>query len=190
MRMNTKLIHDYIERLSNLLRNEFRREGGVFGLQPIQLEALHYLSKCNRYSDTPMAVTEYLGQTKGTISQSLKILENKGFITKHADVNDKRMTHLRVTASGENLVSTAIPVPLFTNSGQSLDEKSQQRIVVALKDLLHAVQRSNGMKSFGVCSSCRYNQRDSEENYFCGLTKEFLTAQDIQLICREHEDVA
>ena len=190
MSMNLKLTHDYIERLSNLLRNEFRREGGAFGLQPIQLEALHYLSMCNRYSDTPMAVTEYLGQTKGTISQSLKILENKGFITKHADANDRRMTHLQVTPSGENLVSMAIPVPLFTNAEQYLDEKSQDRIVVALKQLLHAVQRSNGMKSFGVCSSCRYNQKNSEEEYFCGLTKETLTTQDIQLICREHEAAA
>ena len=190
MGMNLKLTHDYIERLSNLLRNEFRREGGAFGLQPIQLEALHYLSMCNRYSDTPMAVTEYLGQTKGTISQSLKILENKGFITKHADANDRRMTHLQVTPSGENLVSMAIPVPLFTNAEQYLDEKSQDRIVVALKQLLHAVQRSNGMKSFGVCSSCRYNQNSGEEEYFCGLTKETLTTQDIQLICREHEAAA
>jgi DNA-binding MarR family transcriptional regulator len=51
--------------------------GAAHGLQPVQLEVLNYLSSCNRYSDTPMAVTEYLGQTKGTVSQTIKTLEKK-----------------------------------------------------------------------------------------------------------------
>ena len=66
--VNSNLIYDYVERLSELLRVDARRAGAAHGLLPVQLEALHYLSICNCYSDTPMAVTEYLGQTKGTVS--------------------------------------------------------------------------------------------------------------------------
>ena len=49
--MNGPLIHEYLERLSNLLRTEARRSGTAYGLQPVQLQALHYLAICNRYSE-------------------------------------------------------------------------------------------------------------------------------------------
>lgn len=188
--MKTKQIYDYIERLSNLLRNEIRREGAEDGLQPVQLEALHYLSICNRYSDTPMGVTEYLGQTKGTVSQSLKVLEKKAFLTKYPDKNDKRITHLKVSSTGEKLLKKSIPTPLFTHACEHLNEQYKTQIVAGLKELLQAVQRSNGMKSFGVCHTCRYNQKNEEGGYFCDLTKERLSQSDVQLICREHENVA
>jgi len=189
MLMKTTLIYDYVERLSNLLRNEVRREGGEDDLQPVQLEALHYLSLCNRYSDTPMGVTEYLGQTKGTVSQTLKVLEKKGFLTKHADKNDRRITHLKVSNRGEQVLEKSIPPPLFTQACEHLSARSKTQIVTGLKELLQAVQRSNGMRSFGVCRTCRYNQNNGGGGYFCGLTKEPLSQSDVQLICREYENV-
>ena len=74
--MNTNPIFYTVERLSELLKVDSRQAGVEQGLQPVQVEVLHYLSICNKYSDTPMAVTEYLGLTKGTVSQTLKVLES------------------------------------------------------------------------------------------------------------------
>ncbi len=188
--MESKLIYGYAERLSNLLRNEMRREGVEYGLQPVQLEALRYLSICNRYSDTPMGVTEYLGQTKGTVSQTLKVLEKKGFLSKHTDKNDKRITHLKVSRAGERILAKSIPTPLFAQACEHLDTESKTRIIAALKELLQTVQHSNGMKSFGACHACRYNQKNDHGRYFCELTQETLSQSDVQLICREYKDVA
>ena len=193
--METKQIYDYVERLGNLLRIDSRRSGVEYGLQPIQLEALHYISICNRYSDTPMAVTEYLGQTKGTVSQTLKVLEKKGLLSKHADSKDKRISHLKVSNSGETLLQKSIPSPLFKQACEQLDEQSQANIATSLKTLLQAIQRSNNMKSFGVCHTCKHNQKNKDEknksdSYFCMLTQEPLSTEDVQLICREHKHVA
>lgn len=188
--METKQIYAYLERLTNLLRNEARREGGDEGLQPVQLEALHYLSICNRYSDTPIGVTEFLGQTKGSVSQSLKVLEKKGFLTKHADKNDKRIIHMKVSNSGKELLDQAVPGPLFSHACEHLPESSQKRLLDALDELLQAMQHANAMKSFGVCHTCRYNQTNEEGQFFCGLTQEPLSQHDLQLICREHDHAA
>ncbi len=188
--MKTDLIYDYVERLSNLLRNEVRREGVEYGLQPVQLEALYYLSICNRYSDTPMGVTEYLGQTKGTVSQTLKVLEKKGFLTKHSDKNDKRIIHLKISSTGEQILKKSIPPTVFAHACDHLSTRSKAKIIAALKELLQAVQRSNGMKSFGVCHACRYNHKNEDGDYFCKLTQEALSQSDVQLICREYENVA
>lgn len=183
-------IYNFIERLSNLLRTDARRGGAEYSLQPIQLEVLHYLSICNHYSDTPMAVTTYLGQTKGTVSQTLKILSEKGLLTKKIDSKDKRVSHLKLTRSANALLKTSIPSPLFVRAGEQMSAQSQKRIIAALNELLQAIQRANGMKTFGVCSSCRHNQKGGNKHYICGLTKDTLSTKDIQLICLEHEDAA
>lgn len=187
--MQTKQIYNYVERLGNLLRIDSRRSGVEYGLQPIQLEALHYISICNRYSDTPMAVTEYLGQTKGTVSQTLKVLEKKGLLSKHVDSNDKRVSHLKVSSIGKTLLQESIPSPLFEQACKQLDEQSQVDIETSLKTLLQAIQRSNNMKSFGVCHTCQHNHKNSDGSFFCKLTEESLSVEEVKLICREHAPV-
>ena len=130
--MKSNLIYDYVERLSELLRVDSRQAGAEHGLQPVQLEALHYLSICNRYSDTPMAVTEYLGQTKGTVSQTLKVLERKGLLSKQRDKNDKRISHLKVSSKGKRLLNKTIPTTMFIKACEILSDKTQSEIVTSL----------------------------------------------------------
>lgn len=185
--MKSKEIHEYLERLSNLMRNESRRVGADYDLLPIQLEALHYLSLCNRYSDTPMGLTEYLGQTKGSVSQSIKVLEKKGFVRKKADKNDKRITHLQVTRAGGKLLDNFIPAPLLNSACNRLNKDEQARISLCLEVLLRTMQTANESKSFGVCRTCRHNT-SIDGGYLCDLTKEPLSMTDVQLICREHLD--
>ncbi len=187
--MKSKEIYDHVERLANLLRSESRQVGIPYGMQPIQLEALRYLSICNRYSDTPMAVTEYLNQTKGTVSQTLKLLEKKNFLIKTTDSNDKRITHLKVSSKGNKLLQKLIPTPVYTQVSKKLSESTQTQIINSLKELLQVIQQENEMKSFGVCNTCRYNQKIKSDSHFCGLTQEPLSKVDISLICREHESV-
>lgn len=182
--MNTLITQQLLERLASLLRSEGRNLLIAYGLQPVQFEALHYLSICNRYSDTPMSVTEYLGQTKGSVSQTLKVLEKKGLIVKTTDSNDKRVSHMTVTKEGRKLVNRVLPSSLLQSA---IDDKDIVKLNVSLSALLISVQQANGFKSFGQCASCRHNIKSDTGDYLCGLTKEPLTRIDIQLICREHE---
>ncbi len=174
-----------LERLSGLLRTETRSLLAEHGLQPVQFEALHYLSICNRYSDTLMGVTEYLGQTKGTVSQTLKVLETKGLIEKIPDKLDKRVTHMSLTTAGRELVKSIPSSALLKSASKLLNEK--EPLEESLKALLRSMQQENGLKTFGQCSTCRYNIKYSANEIICGLTKEALSSKDVELICREHE---
>ena len=77
----------------------------------------------------------------------------------------------------------------FVNACEQLTEQSQAQAIKALNELLQAIQRSNSMKSFGVCHTSRYNQKNEDNSYFCKLTQEPLSNDDVQLICREHENI-
>ena len=159
--------------------------GVKHGLQPVQVEALTYLTHCNRYSDTPQAVTEYLGLTKGTVSQSLKVLERKGLLRKQQDTQDKRIVHLAPTTKGKKLIH-AIPVKGLEPSLAMMGSEKVQNLVDILRTTLRGIQRHNNHKTFAACHTCRFNEHH-REGYVCGLTHEPLHVQEIRLICREHE---
>ena len=188
--MQDTALYNYVERLSELLRVGSRQAGAAYGLQPVQLEALHYLSICNRYSDTPMAVTEFLGQTKGTVSQTLKVLEKKGFLSRQVDVDDRRVSHLKVTEAGGQLLASSIPGQLFNNACERLTQTEQSNIVAALDMLLQALLQGNQMKSFGVCSTCRYNRKRDNSDYFCDLLQQPLAVNEVSRVCKEHEEMS
>ncbi|PCJ91132.1 MAG: MarR family transcriptional regulator [Porticoccaceae bacterium] len=185
--MKSNDIYNHVERLSELLRVDSRQAGAAYGLQPIQLEVLHYLSICNRYSDTPKAVTEYLGQTKGTVSQTLMLLEGKGLLSKITDEYDKRVSHLKISPKGASLLQKTIPSPIFIKACEILPDNKQTEIVAALKTLLLTLLQANSMKTFDMCHTCRYNIKTEEGGYFCDLVKQPLADNEIELICREHE---
>ncbi len=189
--MNTEILYHLLDRVGNLLRNEVRADLTPYGLQPIHFEALYYLSICNRFSDTPKAVTEYLGLTKGTVSQSLKVLETKGYLIKQPDITDKRVTHLVVSQQGRKLIKTVFPPPLMKRAINTNKKKESTGVDGAelqqqLQLLLRSIQNQNRLHTFGVCATCKHNQLLSKGTHLCGLTQLPLSDEDIELICIEH----
>ncbi|MFT4578747.1 MAG: DNA-binding MarR family transcriptional regulator [Nitrospinales bacterium] len=187
--MSTLLLQEYVERISRLIQTESRSNGLTHNLQPIQLNALHFLTRANRYSDTPQGVTEYFGFTKGTVSQTLTTLETKGFIKKIPDKVDGRKVHLNVTKLGKKLLERTMPSPTIENAWQEIESKKQNQLIEHLKLLLLEIQKRNGMKPFGVCKNCRHNQTLENEKFFCGLTQENLSLKDSELLCREYQHI-
>ncbi|MGF1768142.1 MarR family winged helix-turn-helix transcriptional regulator [Enterovibrio makurazakiensis] len=178
-------ICDILERITTLYRNEVRLVGVEHGLHPVHLEVIYYLSRCNKYSDTPAAVTEFLGITKGTTSQSISLLEAKGYLTKEKDPNDRRVSHLVLSPQGESIAKKAIP-PASLKRGLEKLGSGKAQLEVQLETLLRDIQRSNQSASFGVCKTCQFHSPMSDGHFYCELTKETLIADYGTLICREH----
>ncbi|QPJ62956.1 MAG: MarR family transcriptional regulator [Candidatus Nitronauta litoralis] len=187
--MDAELFYDYIERISSFFRSEIRLAGIDYDLHPIQLNALFYLHRCNRYSDTHQGVSDYFGLTKGTVSQTLKSLESKGLIQKKKDMADGRVFHLKVTSEGIKVIEKFLPTQTGEKALKKLPERTQKQLLENLRLLLQAMQKSNAMRPFGICRNCRFNQKKGAGRYFCGLTEEALSRTDIELLCREYENV-
>lgn len=168
--------HQLLERICALFRAQLRRVSNEHGLKLVQLEALVYLSSANRYSDTPLALTEYLALTKGTVSQTLKALEQRGLIEKTPDPSDKRVQHCAVTPEGAAVVADALRVP----------EAGGPALHAALTTVLRTLQQTADARTFGVCHSCVHHQVQGTRTR-CGLTGEPLRKVDRDKLCREHE---
>ncbi len=186
MKNQTLILLDTVERLGNLLRTGLRQAGVIQGLQPIHLQALLYLNEANRYSNTPQALAEYLGLTKGTVSQSLLLLARRKLIARHADEKDGRIVRLTLTDKGKDVLKE---LGLTNTWREALAEASPARLSSAtkvLKEALARMQVKNGLKTFGVCSTCQHNLHIGPRSYVCGLTKEKLSSREVSKICREH----
>ncbi|MGH7885800.1 MAG: MarR family winged helix-turn-helix transcriptional regulator [Thermodesulfobacteriota bacterium] len=180
--MPLRSLNNYIERISNLISTEEKKFLNPLGLQPIHLRVLNYLSISNKYSNTPIAVSKYLGNTKGTTSQSINLLEKRGYIEKLKSMDDKRNIKIALTNRGVSLLD------LLNNN---VDKLCSENIKItdaekAVMEILKDIQRLNKYKTFGVCHSCKFFTTE-EIGFRCGLTKEPLYTEEINQICFEHE---
>lgn len=181
--MNTDRTQVLVERLAHVLREELRAVATAHGLALAQLEVLRYLALANRFSDTVSGLVDYLGATKGTLSQTVSALERKGLIVRFPDAEDRRVQHCRMTEAGEEVVrvsqGTGELPRLF------LDDDLADRLEGLLLDLL----RARGGRAFGVCSTCAHH-RLTEQGRRCALLGVDLTEGDAARICAEHTSEA
>jgi MarR family transcriptional regulator, negative regulator of the multidrug operon emrRAB len=183
--MTDSALHSLLTSLSRALQGEQRQAALAGGLLPVQWSILCYLRDANRYSNTPAALTEFLGLTKGTVSQSLKLLEAQGWISRQGDPRDRRVLRLALTRSGRRQLDDTADQEWQAAIGQ-LPEKERLAVEATLAGLLRHWQQARSGRSFGVCRSCRHFG-PGDPGHQCGLTGEPLSEADSRLICREHE---
>ncbi len=174
-----------IERMVALIRSEERRRCTELGLQPVHLQVLDYISRCNRYSDTPAALANYLGMTRGTVSQTVLLLERNGLIEKMTDTQDKRIVHLTLSVEGNAILEKARPTNLFENANEIFSKNEFLNHEDSFLNALLALQKANQSQSFGLCKTCQYFTQTTD-GFTCGLTKQPLSELDSQKICQEH----
>lgn len=171
-----------LERLGALIQQSVRDDAARHGLLPIHVQVLHYLSQANSYSDLPIAIADYFGITRGTVSQTLAVLERKGLVAKTPDARHGKRVHLGLTPAG---------VAVLENSWAERVDSALGTLPLdaallgdALRGLLVALQRINGQHAFGVCRQCAHFRREPE-GARCGLTGEPLASAQTVRICRE-----
>lgn len=175
-----------LERLARLIRAREHEDG----LNPAQREALRYLARANRFSNTPGALTRYLGATKGTISQTVMALERKGYITKAAR-DARKAVRLTLTEKGLAALSRD-PWSDLAAAAEDLGGKTKRRTQRGLEELLDRELKRAGLASFGLCATCRFFRErgradDVKGPHLCMLFEDALTADDAGRICIEHE---
>ncbi|HCC6341285.1 MarR family winged helix-turn-helix transcriptional regulator [Citrobacter amalonaticus] len=178
-------LFDILERLVSLQMGSLYRHPQLKGLPATWVQILYYLTRCNGYSNTPAATTEYLGLTKGTVSQSLNKLESEGWIRKESDSRDKRVVHLVLTPKACD-VMRGIMQDNQREQWDSLPFSEEQLKTVFLAHL-RSMQKSQGARLFGECRFCRFHQQQNGHPW-CGLTGEPIPMESITLICREFEE--
>ena len=184
---NPLVLLELVERLGNLMRTELRKAGADEALQPVHVQALIYLARANRYSNTPQALAEYLGLTKGTVSQTLLLLDRRGLIERFEDDVDRRVVRLRLSSAGEQFLAESQPSLPWQNATRNISPNRIRNATSALREALATLQEDNEGTVFGVCSSCSWCQKLSQRIYRCGRMGDRLSGPETRKICRIYE---
>ncbi|MEM9637687.1 MAG: MarR family transcriptional regulator [Pseudomonadota bacterium] len=175
--MQDRLIRELINRLARL----DAAAGWEGDLNPSQRAVLDYLGRANRFSRSPSQVAEYLGTTRGTISQTLKSLGQKGYVSEQRSTTDKRAIRFDLTEKGR---SECRADRLLSDALAHTSPDLKQALTDGLSDLLTRLVGQNNGKPFGVCKTCRHFSKRPGGG-FCNLLSEVLSADETSKICHE-----
>ena len=175
---------ELIERLARIVSGA----GHSNAMKPAQWDALRYVSRANRFSRTPGALTAYLGVTKGTVSQTLMSLERAGLVSKTVDAADRRSVKLELTDAGRDRLRRD-EIARVQAMVDAMPELDRLRLDDALRQLLKTRLELEGGRAFGLCRTCRHFAADARgpAKHHCRLLDEPLADAEADEICYEQE---
>ena len=150
-------------------------------LNPTQSAVLEYLARANRFSRSPSQVADYLGTTRGTISQSLKSLGQKGYVVEHPSLVDRRTISFDLTKKGTDAAQAS---NVISETIANMDDGSSRNLEISLEILLVGLLKDSEGRYFGICKDCSHFSAKGGAGY-CTLLTEVLTLRETNQICHE-----
>lgn len=161
------------------------------GLNPAQCTALRYFGYANRFSRTVGAFARYHGTTRGTASQTVKALVDKGYLRRRPDQQDRRSFRLDLSAKARKFLVDD-PFHVLVNVAGVLPVERRSVLANGLQLMLDRLLTEHGRPLFGVCTTCTHLRAEdrclnSGSTYECGLLEEPLSEGELAEICVNYE---
>jgi DNA-binding MarR family transcriptional regulator len=178
-----------LERLSQVFRILLWDKAKEFSLSPIQIQLMIFILHHSKEKTTVSYLAQEFNFTKPTISDAVKVLEQKKLIKKNIDNVDSRSYTIQLTAAGRKIVADtetyADPLTsLIANSSKSDKLVLWQNI----SSLITQFNKSNIISVQRTCYNCQHFESKNKTN-FCKLLNQKLEIQDIRIDCGEFEEV-
>ncbi len=135
------------------------------------------------------AFAHYHGTTRGTASQTIRTLVQKGFLRRLPDRHDQRSFRLDLTAQARAMLASD-PFAGFASAAGSLGPRQCAMLARGLRALLEQVQDKRARRCFGVCTSCQHLQAAAGEDgarvHRCLVKDELLHEGELGRICIDY----
>ena len=140
---------------------------------------------------TGSELSERLGVTLPTISDSVRVLVEKKLLTKSPDPRHPRASLLTLTRKGAQLGSRARAWPEFMAAAVTdLTAEEQRAFFSGVVKMIRTLQDQGLIPVSGMCVTCthfRPNVRLGTAPHHCALVDAPLANDQVRLVCPEHE---
>lgn len=162
-------------------------EGGQAGLTPTQWMALRYFARANRFSRTVSAFADYHATTRGTVSQTVKTLTERGYLDRRRSESDGRSVRFDLTEKGRDVIA-ADPLSRLIGVIDNLPPAALQGLAVQISGIAGSLSEVLGRPGFGPCRRCRFLDEDrrcaeGSLSARCRYVGERLEAKDLSGLC-------
>jgi len=159
--------------------------GRLHGLTPVQWSALRYFARANRFSRTPSAFASFQATTRGTASQTIRSLEDSGYLQRQPDAADGRSIRFDPTEAGQGLLERD-PLAAVVQAIGHLPADQRDTLHTSLAPIVDAMACSDTGPEFGTCHQCRHLARDHGRGgcpYFCRREQAALDERELDGLC-------
>jgi DNA-binding MarR family transcriptional regulator len=158
-----------------------RGTGARSYLTAAQWTAMRFFARANHVSRTPSAFASFHATTRGTASQVIKTLMQKGYLIRHEAVDDRRSVRLDLTDSGQTIMQDD-PLRDLTQAIDQLEGNLRTALRQALPALAGELAKIRDTVAFGTCGDCRHFST-SDAAHYCACVGAELALADLGRLC-------
>lgn len=159
-------------------------------LSPIQIQFITFISSHPEGFCTVSNLAKEFDLSEATVSEAMKSLQNKGFISKKRKKDDGRVYILRLTEAGKKLsnkISDWSDVLIEHIGKLPFDKK--EKIMLYLMELLESLQKAGIINVAKMCLTCANFKRDahpgSTKPHHCKLMDLSMANSELTIDCKE-----
>lgn len=178
-----------LERISQVFRILLWEKAKHHKLSPIQIQLLIFIHNHSLKNATISYLAKEFDITKATISDSIKILEQKQLISKISDNKDARSYQIQLSEQGIQAVNEienfAKPITDIIETFPITDKLVMWQNIHNLINQLHKMDIISTQRT---CFNCQHYSKMGK-SHFCQLLNQKLQNQDIRIDCNEFESL-
>jgi len=177
-----------MERISQAFRVLLWNESKELSLSPIQIQILIFLMFHSEEKRKVSYLAEEFNMTKATISDSIKVLEQKKFIRKEYEPHDTRSYIIYLTTAGLEIAKRTAS---FTNQIQEpiarLLAEDKENLLISLMSIIQHLNKTGVITIQRMCKTCvHFSPGSGKTQHFCNLLNQKLLDTDLRIDCPEH----
>lgn len=187
MDLNLKIISG-LERIAEVFKTLLWEKAKLHGISPIQIQILLFVSNHKLALCNVSYLSKELNVTKPTISDSVKVLVNKGLLDKDFSNADNRRYNLFLSSTGKQLANKLSDY--ISPISKGLEGSSPQELSIffnSLSKLIHQLNHKGIIQVQRSCYGCQFYNGDRVDDHYCTLLKSKLENEEIRLDCPEYE---
>jgi len=179
-----------MERISEVFKILLWEKAKLVGLSPIQIQILIFIAFHNRNLCNVSHLAKEFNVTKPTISDAIRVINQKGLIIKDYSSADSRSYSISLSDLGNDIVSQTFDFsrPL-KNQIDGFSQSELESLFGTLSQLIYKLNQNGILSVQRTCYGCKFYQKNQESDY-CNLLQKQLLKQEIRLDCPEFEEKA
>jgi DNA-binding MarR family transcriptional regulator len=150
-------------------------------LTAAQWTCLRFFARANRVSRTPSAFASFQVTTRGTASQTIKTLKEKGLLARFRSDHDGRSVRLEITEQGQEALN-ADPLADLMSLIDVINPKERAAFLATLSRLSETLAGLKGAQAFGTCEACTH-YTSSDGRGYCACIAAELMPIDLGKLC-------
>lgn len=181
-----------LERIAQAFRVLLWNESKEFSLSPIQVQVLVFLLHHSDEKRKVSYLAEEFNMTKATISETIKILEQKKLIKKEYERHDTRSYIIHLTTKGEEIAEkTSLFAKEILTPVEKLPFAEKENLLLSLLDIIRHLNQAGIITIQRMCFTCSYYQlQNNGQQHFCRLLNQKLADTELRIDCPEHKPTA